>query len=229
GATRVVDVGTGTGQIAVPLARRGISVVGIEPEPEMLVEARAFARREGIGEGIEFLEGRGEALLQLVKPPVRLVTFGASFHWTDREHLLSLCDQVVDESGGVAVISSEAGTRQEPGPAWADVVTEVIQQFLGPRRRAGTGFYSHPDERHEPVLLRSRFAQIEVWRRQARVVRTVDEVIGLQYSTSYCSPALLGDRKDEFERVLRARLLELEPGNRFVEDYEIEALCARRG
>lgn len=236
-ATRVVDVGTGTGQIAVPLAKREIPVVAIDPEPEMLIEARAFAQREGVGERITLLEGRGEDLLNLVNAPIRLVTFGAAFHWTDREHVLSLCDQLVDESGGVAVVSGGKATkplsddiakREESRPSWVDVVAEVVQQFLGPRRRAGTGFYSHPDDRHEQVLQRSKFERVKVWRGKVQLVRTVDEVIGLQYSTSYCSPALLGDRKSEFERVLRSRLLELDPSNRFIEDYEIEALCARR-
>lgn len=44
----VLDVGCGTGRHAVPLARQGARVVGIEPTPEMLARARQKAEREGL-------------------------------------------------------------------------------------------------------------------------------------------------------------------------------------
>jgi SAM-dependent methyltransferase len=238
GSTRVVDAGCGTGQLTVPLAQRGVPVVALDPEAEMLDEARAAAEAAGVAARVGFVHGRAEELAELVRPPVRLVCFGASFHWTDRDRVLALCDQLVEPgAGGVAVISGGPPTRKvawesrDRGtgkPTWADVVTEVIQEFLGPRRRAGSGFYEHPHEGHEQILRRSAFGQVEKWSARGEITRHTDEVIGLQYSTSYCSPTLLGERKDEFERVLRARLVELVPTERFVEEYRIEALCATR-
>jgi len=44
----VLDVGCGTGRHAVPLARQGARVVGIEPTPEMLARARQKAEDEGL-------------------------------------------------------------------------------------------------------------------------------------------------------------------------------------
>src|SRR5450759_5199406 len=47
--------------------------------------------------------------------------------------------------------------------------------------------------------------------------RTLDEVVGLQYSYSYSSPAQLGDRKDAFNRDLRAALLQFSTDDRYSE------------
>jgi SAM-dependent methyltransferase len=41
GGTRVLDAGCGTGRVAVELATRGFSVVGVDVEPSMLSAARA--------------------------------------------------------------------------------------------------------------------------------------------------------------------------------------------
>ena len=52
---RVLDVGSGTGHHAIALAQRGLEVVGVDPSREMLDQARANARRAGVG--VEFIEG----------------------------------------------------------------------------------------------------------------------------------------------------------------------------
>lgn len=41
----VVDLGCGTGQLTVPLAARVGAVVGMDPEPDMLMLARRTAER----------------------------------------------------------------------------------------------------------------------------------------------------------------------------------------
>jgi Methyltransferase domain len=43
GPVTVLDAGCGTGRVAVELARRGVQVVGVDPDPSMLATARAAA------------------------------------------------------------------------------------------------------------------------------------------------------------------------------------------
>lgn len=43
GPTSVLDAGCGTGRVAIELARRGVSVMGVDVDPEMLARARAKA------------------------------------------------------------------------------------------------------------------------------------------------------------------------------------------
>src|SRR6185295_19180174 len=61
-STTVVDVGVGTGQLAIPLAQRAMPVVGIDPQPEMLAEAESAAMRASVHERVRLVLGRGEDL-----------------------------------------------------------------------------------------------------------------------------------------------------------------------
>ncbi|MFI9325090.1 hypothetical protein ACIGXI_35665 [Kitasatospora aureofaciens] len=54
------------------------------------------------------------------------------------------------------------------------------------------------------------------------------EVVGLQFSYSYGSPAQLGDQKDAFERDLREALTAFNPEGRFDELIRTEASTATR-
>ena len=59
----VLDVATGTGAVAIEIAKRtGARVVGLDQSPEMLAHARARIDRTGLGDRIELLEGRAETL-----------------------------------------------------------------------------------------------------------------------------------------------------------------------
>ena len=64
-APRLLEIGVGTGRIAVPLARSGIDVVGVDVAPAMLAQLRA--RRPGLPVLI------GEA----ARPPFRRASFDA--------------------------------------------------------------------------------------------------------------------------------------------------------
>jgi len=57
---RVLDIACGTGNVTIPLARRGARATGLEMMPHLLEEARARAAREGLP--IRFDEGFAETL-----------------------------------------------------------------------------------------------------------------------------------------------------------------------
>jgi 2-polyprenyl-3-methyl-5-hydroxy-6-metoxy-1,4-benzoquinol methylase len=46
--TRVLDIACGTGNVTIPIARRGALVTGLDMMPHLLAEARARAAREGL-------------------------------------------------------------------------------------------------------------------------------------------------------------------------------------
>lgn len=60
---RVLDVATGTGAVAIELARRtGCRVVGLDQSVEMLAAARERLGRAGLGDRVELVEGGAELL-----------------------------------------------------------------------------------------------------------------------------------------------------------------------
>lgn len=88
GHDTLVDVGCGPGVLAVQLASLFDHVIGIEPDPDMLAEAERHALAHG-HPGIDWRQACAEDIASLGLPPARLVTFGQSFHWTERELVAS--------------------------------------------------------------------------------------------------------------------------------------------
>jgi SAM-dependent methyltransferase len=60
----VVELAVGTGRIAVPIARAGISVIGVDSSPGMLAVARSVAEEAGVSDRVELRIG------DLRDPPV---------------------------------------------------------------------------------------------------------------------------------------------------------------
>jgi SAM-dependent methyltransferase len=58
--TRMLDIGCGAGQIAIPAARNGVHVTGVDIAPNQIEHARARAQAEGLK--AQFIEGDAEAI-----------------------------------------------------------------------------------------------------------------------------------------------------------------------
>jgi SAM-dependent methyltransferase len=60
----VVELAVGTGRIAIPIARAGLDVIGVDTSPGMIAVARAAAEAAGVADRIDFRLG------DLREPPV---------------------------------------------------------------------------------------------------------------------------------------------------------------
>lgn len=75
---RVLDVACGTGNLAIPAARAGAQVTGIDIAPNLVEQAQAWARREGLA--VHFEEGNAEQMPYADASFDAVVTmFGAMF------------------------------------------------------------------------------------------------------------------------------------------------------
>jgi SAM-dependent methyltransferase len=79
----VVELAVGTGRIAVPTARAGIRVIGVDQSPGMLAVAREHAEREGVSSLLDLRVG--DLREPPVAGPVPLVTipFRSMLHMRD--------------------------------------------------------------------------------------------------------------------------------------------------
>ena len=93
---RTLDVGCGTGTLAVALAERGGKVWGVDSSPEMLAEAQAKKTRarfkEGAAEALPFKDGWFERVV------MRL-----SLHHLDRPRALAEAARVLVPGGRIAI------------------------------------------------------------------------------------------------------------------------------
>lgn len=221
GRGRLLDVGCGPGLLTVELAGLFAGAVGLDPDPDMLAEGARLAAGAGIG-NVSWVRALAEDLPALGLGPFRLVTFGQSFHWTDRERVAEAVYDVLEPGGALALVAHEYEGRPRPtGPGYPpiphDEVRALIRAYLGPRRRAGQGYLApHPD-RYEDALARTRFGRPYTIYAPGRAdaVQDVDGVLSNYLSTSFAAPHLFGDRLDAFRRDVRAQLEARSPSGLF--------------
>ncbi len=156
GCGHLLDVGCGPGPLAIKLADRFGEVIGLDPDAGMLAEARLRAATRGI-KNIRWMQSQAEDIGMLGIGPCRLITFGQSFHWTDRDSVAKIAYGLLEPSGAVALINQMVDGRPRPkGPGFPaiphEAIRAIIEQYLGKQRRAGNGFASLPTDSHSEVL-----------------------------------------------------------------------------
>ncbi len=215
GQGRLLDLGCGTGHLAIPLSNRFEEVVALDPEPEMLSEAQKEAEAIGAS-NITWLEQQAEQFSS-TQSLFRLATIGDAFCWMDKEVVLQRCYDLLLDDGGLAIIYTNRSFWTSP-ELWKQKTIEVVKKWLGEQRRAGMSnrsSYSSSQTSTKDLLTQSPFTRMAKHKLEFEHNWTIETIIGYLYSTSFCSPSLLGDRVPEFEEDLKATLLEVEPSGKF--------------
>ncbi|HXW72347.1 MAG TPA: class I SAM-dependent methyltransferase [Methylocella sp.] len=99
---RVLDLGTGTGTIARGLARGGCAVVGLDPSPDLLNEARRLSATKGAS--IDYALGRAEETGQ----PDRAfdaVIAAQCWHWFNAAHAAAEARRTLKPLGRLVMAS----------------------------------------------------------------------------------------------------------------------------
>jgi ubiquinone/menaquinone biosynthesis C-methylase UbiE len=225
--SRVLDLGCGTGQVALPIAPFVSEVIAVDPQMEMLEETGALAAAGGI-QNIRWIPGESGDLPQMAAAigEIDLTVIARAFHWMDREQTLKDLYPLTRPGGGAAVIS-DSGPRDGMKLPWKEVIDRAVKCWLGEVRKAGTqGAYSHPTKRFDAYLKESAFRNLETALIQVERTWNLDQIIGYLYSTSSSSIPVLGNKKAPFEAEVRAGLQKLEPPGQFKEPVTIEILMA---
>jgi ubiquinone/menaquinone biosynthesis C-methylase UbiE len=224
GTGRLLDLGCGTGQLTLPLAAHVAEAVGMDPEPEMLTEAARQAREQAIA-NVSWAQG-DSADLPGALGHFRLVTMGRSFHWMNREQVLTALDEMVDDEGSL-VIANDSNLVLPTTP-WQQAIQEIQHRFLPRDHLRGPTPAADARRTHEQVLANSAFRQVNRQVYRFRRSWTIEQVIGYFYSTSLPLRRLLGDRQSAFEETVTNTLLTIEPSGHFTEPVALEVLIATK-
>ena len=126
--SRVLDVATGTGDLAIELARRGCEVVGSDFSEEMLVHARAKAPQLRFEQGNALALPYGDDEFDAAT-----VGFGAR-NFSDLDRGLSEMARVVRPGGRVVILEITTPTRPPLSTfyrVWFDRVVPALGRLTG--------------------------------------------------------------------------------------------------
>ncbi|MCF4122017.1 class I SAM-dependent methyltransferase [Antribacter sp. KLBMP9083] len=139
---RLLDLATGTGQVVRAMAARFDDVLAVEPDPAMAHLARTTLAAEVPDLAVTVVESPAETFEAPAGWAADLVTISRAFHWFDRPTVLRRLEPVVRPGGVIAIFSEPSFWEYQSD--WTATVRGTVQEFLGPRRRAGRGTSSAP-------------------------------------------------------------------------------------
>ena len=215
----VLDLGCGTGMLAVAFAKIGMAVTAMDPQSEMLVAAGSAAQAAQVA--LALVKGGSQDLTPQMGP-FALVVMGRSFHWMDRAATLAMLDRIVAPQGGVALFHDTHPPLAENG--WFKTLCAVQDKY----RQTMPGDRRGGHRRYEPFLFESAFTRIDGLSVTIRQPLTAEEIVGRALSMSACAPQMLGEAAEEFAACLSSALRDVSPDGKFIEVAELVAVLARR-
>ncbi len=222
---RMLDVGCGTGQFLVAMSDYFEKLVGLDPDAEMLKEARRAVAKEKLRNKVVLLRGQAPDLPSKYRP-YRMITFSRAFHWVDQPATARAALELLEPDGSVAILGD--GSFWTGAVNWQRTVRQVVERWLGTERKAGNTTYVEPASRFTDVLRAAGFADIREFRINDDRSWTIESIIGYLYSTSFARRELFGDDVERFEEDLTRALDKEFPDGRFEERARFDILLAKK-
>ncbi len=221
-SSRVLDLGCGAGQIAVPLAEYAGEVVAMDPNETMLRQARQRAERAG-RENVDCVVG-SDADLDEELGTFRLTTMGRSFHWMDGKSTLETVGRLTESGGGVALLTDREWLTKGTEP-WQEEVYEVAGEYASLPER--TGPVEEYDDPWDELLVEAGFEDVTVERFAFEREWDAEGIVGYLRSLSFCSPDVLGEREAAFASAVTERLNGMD-GETFTQTGTIDVTSGRK-
>jgi SAM-dependent methyltransferase len=221
----IVDLGCGTGQLALPISERVGAVIGVDPEPDMLAQARRVAE-ERDARNLLWIVGsdRDMQALGRVLGQGRLaaVMIGQALHWMQPESLFGVLVGLMRPGGGVAVITNGTPLWLQEN-RWSMALREFLQTSFGWKLDATCGSDEASQASYHRQLADAGFDVVE---RQIDYEDELDldSLVGGLVSAFPVEELPPPERRQEFAaRVGRA----LAPEARFTEYVRVSMLLGR--
>lgn len=226
GQDLVVDLGCGTGQLALPVAGRVRAVIGMDPEPDMLRRACQAAHDADVS-NVSWMLGADTDLPALRnlfgEKSIAAVTIGQALHWMRRDELFRSVGPLVRPGGGVAVVTNGTPLWLQDS-TWSRGLREFLARWLGTKPTSWCGTDAQSQQRYREALTLAGF---DVFSAAIDYVAelSLDQVVGGVYSAFGPADRLpRPDQRPAFAEQVRAAV---GPQDRFSEPVHVAILIGR--
>ena len=200
---RGLDLGTGTGTLALGLASRGLDVIGLDIAPELLDVARRAAIDRGLC--VRFIEGKAEATGQK-ESRFDLVTAGQCWWWFDSDRATAEAMRVLAPGGRVLICSlSYLALAGNVAGRTEDL---ILEHNPGWTKAGWRGV--HPE--HVRALDQGGFTEVQSFSYMVDVPFTHEGWRGRMRTCNGVGPSLDGDQVQGFDKDLARMLASEFPG-----------------
>lgn len=222
----VVDLGCGTGQLALPLSSRVRHVLAIDPEPDML--ARGYRLGQNIGASVSWMIGTDTdvpALPNLLgEGAVAAVTVANAIHLMDSGPLFQSLHAILPPGGSVAVIAHGTPIWLQGRP-WSRALRGFLAERLGLTGSGTCGTDEPARHRYAAELTAAGFTTADDHLDFTEAV-TAEWIFGHVMSALPQLPSR--DERRDLAAAMHAALRSAQPEGDFVEDIRVAVLVARR-
>ena len=127
-----LDLGCGTGQLAVPLSHRAKAVLALDPEPDMLAGLRARVDALGVSNVLPVLASDGD--LDLIETMyggrLAVIAVANALHWMDAQRVFLRSRALLRDGGGLAIVS-QGPPMWLSGAAWSRQLRAFLERWTG--------------------------------------------------------------------------------------------------
>ena len=222
----VIDLGCGTGQLTLPIARRVHAIAGVDPEPDMLACARRAAAEQGVTNASWVLGADTDipALAALLGGRrAGAVTIGQALHWMGYRELIPALVPLLRPGGGIAVITNGTPMWLQDSP-WSLALRGFLGQWFGARPAGACGTDDASQQRYRDTMTEAGLGVTET-----SYVYTgeldLDHLVGGVYSALPAQKLPPPDQRTAFADQIRRAVAPHAP---FTEPVPVRMLLGRR-
>ncbi|WP_426515599.1 class I SAM-dependent methyltransferase [Diaminobutyricibacter sp. McL0618] len=219
----IVDLGCGTGQLTLPLARKVGRALGVDPEADMLRHART-AEREAAVTNVQWIRGTADDLESIAAAydGVGAITLANAIHLVDRARLFAAAKVALRPRRGLAIIANGTPLWLQD-TAWSAALRTFVHRRLGvsPTSYCGTDDATRATYRSELTAMGYNVDQVRVTYTDTL---TLDQIVGGVFSAMSDRIPERNDRA-RFAAELGNALAGTDP---FLEQVDVRTLIALR-
>ena len=216
----VADVGTGTGRVAIELAKYVRIVYGIDTASAMLERLIESAQEEWLG-NIRTIETSGEDTT-LPDESVDLAVLAQSFHWMDKPAVLREMHRILNPNKPMVIMWNQTtNTSDNYYKEIISLIKEYNSNYAGAMDIVSTDF-------NQSIDTSKLFGPVENFSFPFTLHYTSESYIGFLLSKSYIGVGIPQARLGEFIENVHQSLRDNFPHGNVEEHYETVILAARK-